>query len=152
MLLERWSPCQREGGRPSQEGRYITIEKCGGLASGGFPQWPERGSELGREELRLLPGREVPAVGQAVVVEELGVGSFRPALWGRVDLVGKGAHGHRYGDALRGEKGQLAFPVQPSRRDRCIGQPVERDVVEDVVSGKALALPGKDSRDPAGRP
>jgi hypothetical protein len=97
--------------------------------------------------LRLLPGREVPAFREPVVMDELGVGSFRPTPRGRIDLVRKGAHGDGDGDPFRGEKGQLAFLIETSRRNRRVRQPVERDVVEDVVSRKALGLTGKDACD-----
>jgi hypothetical protein len=61
--------------------------------------------------------------------------------------VRKGAHRDRDGDVFRGKEGELAFPIQTSRRDRRVRQPVERDVVEDVVSRKPLTLTVKDARD-----
>src|SRR3954469_3108671 len=72
---------------------------------------------------------------------------LRPAPRGCVDLVGKGADGSRDRHVLRGEKGKLAFPVETSGRDGRVGEPVERDVVEDVVSGEALGCTGKDACD-----
>jgi hypothetical protein len=39
-------------------------------------QGPERGAELAREQLRLLPGGEVVAPVKLVEVDELGVGPF----------------------------------------------------------------------------
>jgi hypothetical protein len=57
-----------------------------------------------------------------------------------IKLVRKGAHGNRDGHALWGEKGELVFPIQSSRGDRSVRQPVERDVVEDVVPREALRL------------
>ena len=50
-------------------------------------------------------------------------------------------------DALRGEEGQLVLPVQARRGDRRVRQPVERDVVEDVVSRQALGPPVEHARD-----
>ena len=99
------------------------------------------------EELRLLPGREVTALVELVVVDELGIRLLRPAPRGLIELVGKGAHGDRDGDALRREEGELALPVEARRRDRRVRQPVERDVVEDVVARQALGLPVEDARD-----
>ena len=91
-------------------------------ASDGLAQWSEHGSELGREELRLFPGSEVPAFREALVIDELRVGSFRPTPRGRIDLVRKGAHRHRYGDAFRGEeeeaRSSLVMAHRPSRSDR----------------------------------
>jgi hypothetical protein len=45
----------------------------------------------------------VPAFGESVVVDELGVRFFRPAPWGRIEFVGEDAHGDRDADALRVE-------------------------------------------------
>ena len=39
------------------------------------------------------------------------------------------------------------FPIEASRRDPRVRQPVERDVVEDVVSRQALLLAVEDARD-----
>src|SRR5438132_7781632 len=78
----------------------------------------ERGPELGGEELGLLPRREVAALVELVVMDELGIGALRPAPRGRIDLVWKDAHGNRDGDVFRGEKIELAFPIETSRRDR----------------------------------
>src|SRR5713226_10604559 len=79
-------------------------------------------------------------------MDEIGVRSLYPTPRGGVDLIGINADGNRDGDVLRGEKGKLVFPIQTSRRDRRVGQPVEGDVVENVISGKALGLAGKDAR------
>ena len=78
------------------------------------------------------------AFGEPVVMNEPGVRPSVQLSRGRVDLVGKGAYGDGNGDPFRGEKRQLAFPIEPRRRNRRVRQPVERDVVEDVVSRKAL--------------
>ena len=94
----------------------------------------EARAKLVREGLRLLPGGEMAALGQPVVVDQLGIGLLGPALRRGVDLVRKGADRRRQRDALGREEGELALPVEPRRRDRRVGQPVERDVVEDVVA------------------
>ena len=46
-----------------------------------------------------------------------------------------------------GEESKLVFPVETSRGDRRVRQPVERDVVEDVIPCKALGFTVKDARD-----
>ena len=79
-------------------------------ASSRITQRLERRSHFGGEDRRLLPGREVAAFVEPVVVNELGIGSLRPAPRGRIDLVGKGAHRDGYGDAFRGEEGAACFP------------------------------------------
>src|ERR1700732_4566814 len=79
-------------------------------------------------------------------MDEFGVRPLCPTPRGDVDLIWKDADGNRDGDVLRGEKGKLVFPIQTSRRDRRVRQPVEGDVVENVISRKALGLAGKDAR------
>src|SRR5438132_13394790 len=78
-------------------------------------------------------------------MDEFGIRFLYPAPRSGVDLIGINADGNRDGDVLRGEKGKLVFPIQTSRRDRRVRQPVEGDVVENVVSRKALGLAGKDA-------
>jgi len=70
-----------------------------------------------------------------------------PNSAGWVEFVGKGAHSNWDGYTLRSEKRELVFPIQTSRRNRRARQPVERDVVENVISRQALSLPVKDARD-----
>ena len=93
-----------------------------------------------RKELRLLPRGEVAAFGQPVVVDQVGIRLLRPAPRRGVELIGKDADGGRERDALRGKEGELALPVQAGRRDRRVRQPVQRDVVEDVVARQSLRL------------
>src|SRR5438105_14501159 len=79
-------------------------------------------------------------------MDEFGIRFLYPAPRSGVDLIGINADGNRDGDVLRGEKGKLVFPIQTSRRDRRIRQPVEGDVVENVIWRKALGPAGKDAR------
>src|ERR1700687_978241 len=79
-------------------------------------------------------------------MDEFGIRFLYPAPRSGVDLIGINADGNRNGDVLGGEKGKFVFRIQTSRRDRRVGEPVEGDVVEDVVSRKSLGLPGKDAR------
>src|SRR5215471_12458543 len=71
--------------------------------------------------------------------EVAGVRALCPGQWGLIQLVGKDAYGNRNGDVLGVEEARLVLPVETSRGDPGVRQPVERDVVKDVVSGK-LAL------------
>ena len=99
------------------------------------PQRPERRAHLVREQLRLLPGGEVAAAVELVVVDEVvRIGALGPAARGLVELVGEDADGERDRDVLGVEEVRLVLPVQASRGDPGVGQPVERDVVEDVVA------------------
>ena len=90
-----------------------------------------------------------------VVIHEVVVSPLGPAPRGLVALAGKGTHGSRDRDVGVVVKAQLIFPVQASRRDRRIRQPLERDVVEDVVScegarGYGDGLRGRFGVGPAG--
>src|SRR6266478_862021 len=110
-------------------------------------QWYEARAHFFRKELRLFPGREVPAFWEPVVMNELGERILCPTPRGLVELVWKGAHSNRHGDALRGEERKLVFPVKTSRRDRRGRQPVEGDVVEDVVTREAFSFSIEYARD-----
>src|SRR5215211_548267 len=91
-------------------------------------------AQLAHEEQRLLPRREVPASFDLVEVDQLGIRELGPATWGLILLARKDAHGHRDGDALGVEKAALVFPIEARRRYARIRQPVERDVIEDLVT------------------
>ena len=105
----------------------LTIQRRRIGAAQGF----ERRAQFCREELRLFPGRKMPAFVELVVMDEFGKSPLRPTPRGLVEFVGKGAHSDRDGHTLRSEKRELVFPIQTSRRNRRARQPVERDVVED---------------------
>ena len=50
-------------------------------------------------------------------------------------------------DVLDVEERQLVLPVETGRGHRRVGQPIERDVVEDVVARKAFGFPVEDAGD-----
>ena len=88
------------------------------------------------------------ALADLVVVDEVRVRPFRPTPRGLKDLVRKGGHRHRDGDVFRCEEGVLVvLPVDARRRDGRVGQPVERDVVEQVVSRETFGLAVEDAGD-----
>src|SRR5581483_9516720 len=104
---------------------------------------PERGADLLGEELRLLPRGEVPAALGLVEVRDVGIALLDPAARGEEDLAGE----LREADRDRHLRGSLArcgrlrlrlsaLPVRAGRRGSGAGQPVQRDVVEHVVSGE----------------
>src|SRR5271163_2260109 len=126
-------------GSPRTAARFVHRTR-GSFFSTRLTQRPERSSQLRAEKHRLFPGREVAAPVELVVIDEFWIRPFRPAPRGRVDLVRKDAHGNGNGDVFDVEEGQLVFPIQTRRRDRCVRQPIERDVVEDVVSREAAGL------------
>src|SRR3954454_9320964 len=99
-----------------------------------------RRADVFGEQLRLLPGREVPAPVVLVVVDEVGVRLLGPAPRNPVELVGEGAHADRDRDALGGEEATLERPIEASRGDPAVGQPVEGDVVEDVAAREVARL------------
>src|SRR5262245_5036252 len=67
-------------------------------------QWPKAHTNLFREELRLFPRREVPALVELVVVDELRVRLLRPTPRERIELVGENADGDRDSDASDAEE------------------------------------------------
>src|SRR6202011_1962810 len=80
-----------------------------------------------------------------VVDEVVGISALCPAPRGLVELVGKDADGERDGDVLGVEEVRLVLPVETSRADPRVRQPVERDVVEKIVSCEvAVEAPLKD--------
>src|SRR5690349_1520022 len=88
----RWRASVMAARRPARRRRGRAAER------------PERRAQLGHEERRLLPRREVAALRERVVVNELRIRALRPAARRRVDLVGEGAHGDRDLDAPRVEE------------------------------------------------
>src|SRR3954468_3788178 len=72
-------------------------EACAHVGRRSLAKRPERRSDLGGEELRLLPGGEVAAPVDLVEIAEGGVGHLDPALRGSPDLVGERREADRYG-------------------------------------------------------
>src|SRR4051812_44982084 len=102
--------------------------------SGRLSQRPERGAELGGEELGLLPGCEVTTLGNLVVVDELWICPLGPAPRGLVLFAREYADGNWNGHALGVEKAALVFPIESRRRHPSICKPVKRDVIEDLIA------------------
>ena len=88
----------------------------------------------------MFPRCKVTAFREPVVVSQLRIGLLCPALWRRINLVGKNTHGRGNLDTLRSEEGKLALPIETGGRDRRVRQPIECDVVENVVSRQAFGL------------
>src|ERR1700742_2502139 len=108
------------------------------FVSNRLAQRSECGSHLGGKQRRLFPSGEMTASVELVVINEFGISPFRPAARRRIDFVGEGAHGDRDRDAPDVEepsprRNPRGVPVEPRRGDRGVRQPIERDVVEDVV-------------------
>jgi hypothetical protein len=115
-------------------------------------QRSERGAKLFAEDPRLLPSREVAASVDPVVVDEVvRVRALGPAPRSLVELVGEHGDGERDRDVLGVEEVRLVLPIQASRGDAGVGQPVERDVVEEIVA-REVAVVGavEDALDKAG--
>src|SRR5438128_12171476 len=96
-------------------------------------QRPEGGTNLGGEEFRLLPGREVVALVDFVEVDEVGVGLLGPTPLRLIELSKEDAQGSRKRDVLDVEEAELVLPVETTRGNPCVRHPGERDVVEDLV-------------------
>src|SRR5256885_3476398 len=95
---------------------------------------PECVSHLVGKQRWLLPGGEVSTNREPVVMDQPGIRPFRPAPRRFVKLVRKDAHPNRDLHALDIEEPELVLPVEASRRNPGIRQPVKRHVVEDVVT------------------
>ena len=106
-----------------------------------FAQRPVSRSEFSTEEFRLFPVREVVALVELVVMDELGIGPLRPTSRSLIELVREHAHGHRDGDVLWGKIVERIFPIETGPGHRRVRQPEERDVVEDIVWCRACWLP-----------
>src|SRR5262245_5519647 len=70
------------------------VERC--AISSRLPQRLERSTELGAEELRLLPCGEVAALIDLVEINEVAIGAPRPGLRGSIDVLRK--HRDRHGE------------------------------------------------------
>lgn len=73
--------------------------------------------------LRLMPGREVPAFRQLVVMNQVGMGFLGPGARRRIQLVGEDTDANREGDALRrkvsqaiGQEGEFAIATNQGWR------------------------------------
>ena len=76
----------------------------------------------------------MPASVELVVIDEFRIRPLCPTPRGLVLLSRKDAHGNGNGDVFRVEKSTLIFPVKTRGRDPSIRQPIERNVVEDLVT------------------
>src|SRR5215212_2036907 len=71
-------------------------------------------ANLFREQLRLFPGREVAALVELVVVDEVGICLLGPTPRHLIEIVRKDAHGYGHGDALRVEEAKRVLSVETS--------------------------------------
>src|SRR5437762_9373882 len=112
---------------------------------GRSPDRPEGGSHLGREELGLFPGREVAALVDGVEVDDVRVARLDPAARRPPDLAWERREAER---DRRRRQGLLArgrgvravgLPIRPRRGRAGARQPVQRDVVEHVLTGEVAS-------------
>ena len=80
------------------------------------------------------PGRIVTALVKLVKVDQLGICPLCPAARGLIVLTRKDAHGGGDGNVGCVIKIEVKFPIETSRRNRRVRQPVEREVIEYIVS------------------
>src|SRR6185295_11826439 len=112
-----------------------------------FAEWPEARAKIVHDRLRLLPRGKVTALRVPLVVDQLGVGLFGPTPRGRAYFIWEHTHDRGDGDPFRCKEGELVLPIETRRRNAGVRQPVERDVVENVVPREALGLTVKDACD-----
>ena len=110
------------------------------LISGCLAYWSKAGTKLFRKELRLFPGREVTTFFRLVEIDEFLISPLRPTPRRSIVFAGKDAYGGGDSDVGGIIKVEVSIPIEAGRRNRRIGQPVERDVVEHVVTGEAVRV------------
>src|SRR4051794_8053277 len=86
-----------------------------------------------------------------VEVRDVGVGHLDPAARGSPDLVGERGEADRYGRRRRGLNGEAGprssvLPVVPGGGGPGPRQPVEGDVVDNVLLGQVPGRPAVDER------
>src|ERR1700746_2482690 len=99
-------------------------------------QWSKARANLFYKELRLFPSGIVPAFIERVVINKVVIGPLGPTPRRFIVLAGKDAYGSRDGDVGGVVEANLIFPIETSRRNRRVRQPIESDVVEHVISCK----------------
>src|SRR5262249_907907 len=112
---------------------------------GYLPKRLECGTDLVGEQLRLLPGGEMAAPFSFVEIDQAGKGLTGPRFRSSEELVlRKRSDSHRDRNLvglLRSCTNEVyiaVFPVEPRRRGRRVGQPVQRQVVQYLISGRRL--------------
>jgi hypothetical protein len=112
-----------------------------------LPQRPERCADFCRKELRLFPRGEVAALIHLAEIDQVWVGSLDPRPRRTPEFTGEDRECCGNSDfSLVGDARVL--PVEPCGGSAGVREPIESDVVEDVVSYKlALGVSLKGVRD-----
>src|SRR5262245_40890753 len=76
------------------------------------PKRAEARAEFFGQQLRLLKRSEMSALRKLIVVDQIGVGFFRPLSRRPVDFVRERAHRDRHLHTLGAEKAELVFPIE----------------------------------------
>ena len=93
----------------------------------------ETAAELAHERVRLLERREVAPGCELIPIDELAEALFCPTSRRAEDLFGEDADAGREGDGIAVDLVE-ALPIEPRLRGPGIGQPVEHDVVDELVA------------------
>src|SRR5215831_13221209 len=110
-------------------------------ALAGQAKRPKCFSKLAREQLRLLPGREVAAFVDFVEIGQVGISTMSPRIRRTVDVFGEHGDRDRKLDLRRLPRSRArgiastVFPVEARGRGRGVGEPIKRDVIQDFVFG-----------------
>src|SRR5882762_6421634 len=94
----------------------------------------ECGAQFLDEYGGLLKGREMSAVGGFVPIEESRIDPLAPQSRRSKQFAGENAHGDRQIEPLRREIGRETLIVEARGGRGRVGEPIERDVVEHLVS------------------
>jgi hypothetical protein len=96
--------------------------------------------------LGLFPSREVTALWELIEVNQFRIGPLCPAPRRWIEFVREDAHRDRNRDAFDVEiPFAKIFPVKTRAGKRCVRQPGDGYVVEDVVARQAFSLASKDT-------
>src|SRR5262245_46404379 len=90
-------------------------------------------AHLAHEDLGYLEGGEVAAALELAEVDQTGEALLRPAPRGAEDLLREDGASRRHRDRIERRRPE-ALPVETGRRGGRPRQPVEHDVVEELVA------------------
>src|SRR3984957_658304 len=94
----------------------------------------ECGAQFRDEYGGLLEGREMAAVGGFVPIEEARIDPLAPQSRRSKQFAAENAHCDRQIEPLRREIGREALIVEARRGRGRVGEPIERDVGENMVT------------------
>src|SRR5262249_1501767 len=112
---------------------FISIVLWVFVGLGGLAHWPEGSAHFLAEELRLFPRCEVAAEVDLVEVDKVAECALDPTPRRAEGLIWEDSEGCGHGDRPRISR-SCFFPIESRRGCACVRDPVERHVVEELVT------------------